>query len=291
MAIHHRAENSHNVHILVIQLDKLPFGCRYSLRMKTKLLTFATAAIALIGLTSCFQVESTISVKKDGSGTITEITHFGDQMKQMLAMGAAQGGGEGADPFAKMLDKAKAEARAKKMGEGVELVSIEKIDADGKLGLKSVYKFSDINKLNYTAGSAMNMGDAAGKAEDGGMTFKFADGKLTIFQKKPDAPKGDGEAAKPDEMDPRMLAQMQGLMKDMRITTKVKIESGIAKTDATHVDGDVITLGDIQMGKIMADPKKLKALQSGDFDKAKAALKGVDGIKFEEKESVTVEMK
>lgn len=255
---------------------------------------FATAAVTLFGLTSCFQVESTISVKKDGSGTVTEVILFGQQMKDMLAMGAAQGGQ--ADPFAKMTDKTKAQERAKKMGEGVELVSIEKIDADGKLGFKAIYKFADINKLKYSAGSAMDMGnapaDAAEKAGDSGMTFMFADGKLTIVQKKPDAAKKDGEdAAKPDEMDPQMLAMMQGMMKDMRVTTQVKIESGIAKTDATYVDGDVITLGDIQMGKIVGDPEKLKALQSGDFDKAKAALKGVDGIKFEEKESITVEMK
>lgn len=267
-----------------------------SFRMKTKLLTLATAALALFGLNSCLQVESTISVKKDGSGTITEVTTFGDQMKMMIDMAAAQGGDNAKNPLAQMTDKAKAEERAKKMGEGVELVSIEKIDADGKLGVKAVYKFADINKLNYSAGSAMEMGEAPGgaadKADDGGMTFKFADGKLTIVQKKPDAPKKDGEdAAKPEEMDPQALAMMQGMMKDMRIATKVKIESGIAKTDATHVEGDTITLGDIQMGKIVTDPEKMKALQSGDFDKIKAALKGVDGVKFEEKESVTVEMK
>lgn len=261
---------------------------------------FATAAISLFGLCSCFQVESTISVKKDGSGTITEVTMFGDQMKMMIDMAAAQGGQNGKNPLAQMTDKAKAQERAKKMGEGVELVSIEKIDADGKLGVKTVYKFADINKLNYSAGSAMDMGDmpggAAKKAEDSGMTFKFADGKLSIIQKKPKAEgeeggaKDDGAAA-PEEMDPQMLAMMQGMMKDMRVTTKVKIEPGIAKTDATHVEGDVITLADIQMGKIMADPEKLKALQSGDFDKAKKALKGVDGIKFEDKETISVEMK
>ncbi len=84
--------------------------------MKTQLCMIATAAIALFGLTSCFQVESTISVKKDGSGTVTEETILGEQMKMMLEMAAAQGG-QAEDPMAKMLDKAKAEARAKKMGE------------------------------------------------------------------------------------------------------------------------------------------------------------------------------
>ena len=248
--------------------------------------------LAVMGLTlcSCFQVESTITVKKDGSGTVTEKMILGEQMKMMLA----QAGAGGQDPMAKMLDKTKAEARAKIMGEGVEVVSVEKIDANGKLGVKTTFKFADINKLKYSANGAMNMGDAPGdaakKADDAGLTFKMADRKLTIIQK---VPQGDGKVDKPDqpEMDPQQLAMMQGMMKDMRVTTKVKIEPGINKTDATHVDGNTIILSDIQMGKVMADPEKLKALQGGDFDQVKKALKGVDGIKFEEKESITVEMK
>lgn len=264
---------------------------------------YATAAIALFGLTSCFQVESNITVKKDGSGTITEEMILGDQMKMMIEMAAAQGGGAGGEnPMAKMLDKAKAEARAKKMGEGVELVSVEKIDANGKLGVKTIFKFADINKLSYSANDAIDVGDMPGAAKkveeagEAGVKFKLADGKLTIIQKAPkvekegEAPEG-GEKPEAPAVDPQAMAMMQGMMKDMRVTTKITIEPGIAKTDASHVEGNVITLSDIQMGKIMADPEKLKALQSGDFDKAKKALKDVDGIKFEDKEQVSVEMK
>ena len=52
-----------------------------------------------------------------------------------------------------------------------------------------------------------------------------------------------------------------------------------------------LTLTDIPIDVIMAEPDKIRALRSGDFDKAKAALKGVEGIKFEVKESVSVEMR
>lgn len=280
--------------------------------MKTQLLMFTTAIISLFGLTSCFQVESTITVKKDGSGTITEEMILGEQMQMMINMAAAQGGqggaGAGQNPMDKMLDKEKAAARAKKMGEGVELVSVEKIDVAGKLGVKTTFKFADINKLNYSADGAIDMGDIPGaagakaeKAADAGLKFELVDGKLVIIQKAPKAEKGaekDGEAPAGDkpaggdaDMDPQMMAMMQGMMKDMRVTTKLVIEAGIVKTDASHVDGNTIILSDIQMGKIMANPEKLKAIQSGDFEKTKDALKGVDGIKFEDKERVSVEMK
>ncbi len=258
--------------------------------MKTQLIMIVVGALSLFGLSSCLQVESTIAVNKDGSGTVTEKMILGEQMKMMFA----QIGAGGEDPMAKMLDKTKAEARAKTMGEGVEVVSVEKIDADGKLGVKTTFRFADINKLKYSANGAMNMDDAAGgavkKADDSALTFKLADGTLTIIQQVPQEG-AKGEQPEQPEMDPQQLAMMQGMMKDMRITTTVKIEPGISKTDATHVDGDTIILSDIQMGKLLADPEKLKALQGGDFDQMKKALKGVEGIKFEDKESITVEMK
>ena len=220
----------------------------------------------------------------------------------MLEMGAAQGGpgAAGKDPMAQMLDKTKAQARAKKMGEGVELVSVEKLNAKGKMGIKTIYKFSDINKLSYSGASAMDLGDMPGakaaeeEAEDAGTSFKLVDGTLTIIQKNPDMEKGADKEDKPelpDEMDEQAMAMMQGMMKDMRMSIKIKIESGIAKTNATYVDGNTVTLADIDFGKLVANPEKLKALQTCDFDKAKDALKGIDGVKFEAQEKLEIKMK
>jgi hypothetical protein len=48
---------------------------------------------------------------------------------------------------------------------------------------------------------------------------------------------------------------------------------------------------ELDFGKIVSDPKKLKAIQGGDFEKTKKALKGIDGIKFEGQETVEVELK
>ncbi len=261
----------------------------------------ATGMLTLFGLCSCFQVESTITLKKDGSGTITEELVLGEQMVQMMQMGmaqAAQAGGKAEDPMAKMLDKAKAQARAKEMGEGVEFVSIEKIDAGGKLGVKTIFKFSDINKLRYSNSGAMNMGDMPGakkvEANKDAPLFKYADGKLTIMQKLPK----EGDAVAEDDADDKMSDQekammdgMKEMMKDMRISMKMKFEPGIAKTNASHVDGDTITLADIEFGKLLANPEKLKAMQSGNFEKMKKALKDTEGIKFETQETVEVELK
>ena len=259
--------------------------------------------LTLFSLNSCIQVESTITLKKDGSGTITENLLLGAQMMQMMEMmgaQAAQAGGKAKDPMAEMMDENKAIERAKEMGEGVEFVSIEKISADGKLGVKTIFKFSDINKLSYNSAGAMDMGDKGkgpkAKSDGNKPVFKYADGKLTIVQKLPKGDKDDKEAdvetdKKDDAMDEQSMAMMQGMMKDMRMSMKIKFEPGIAKTNATYVDGDTITIVDLEFGKIVSDPKKLKALQGGDFEKTKKALKGIDGIKFEAQDTVEVELK
>ena len=265
--------------------------------MKTKLFMFASGVLALI-TSACLQIESTISLKKDGSGTITEKMILGQQMAAMMQMAEAQGGagGPAGGPMAQMMDKAKAEARAKGMGEGVELVSMEKINDNGKVGVKTTFKFADINKLKYTTSSAMSgmEGMKAPENDDAAPVFKYADGKLTITQKRPEVKNEDIDAAKKaadNQIGEQELAMMQGMMKDMRMTMKIKIESGIKKTNASHVDGDTLTMADIQFAKLLSDPEKLKVLQTGDFEKTKMALKGIDGIKFETQEVVEVELK
>ncbi len=257
--------------------------------MKINIKLIAVAALSLLGLCSCFQVESTITVNKDGSGTIVEKMILGQQMKSMMAMAPAQ---KGKDPMAQMLSAAKAEARAKKMGEGVELVSVEKIDANGQLGVKTTFKFSDVNKLDYAANSAMGNAPTNQKKkvdDDSGMAFHLSDGKLTITLKEPEAKNVKKVADK--KPDPQMLAAMQEAMRDMRVTTRIKIASGIAKTDATYVEGDTITIMDMPVGKIVSDPEKFKVMMTGDFNKTKKALKNVEGVKFEQKDAISIEMK
>lgn len=274
------------------------------MRMKTRLIMIATGMLTLFGLSSCIEVDSTISVKKDGSGTITEELVLGEQMMMMMQMGGMQGGaGAGAkDPMTQMLDKTKALKRAKNMGEGVELVSVKKLEAKGKMGVVTIFKFSDINKLSYSGTGAMDLGSmptpGGEKAEEDnegdGTLFQLVDGTLTVLNLAPDD--GDaGEVAKEedaaDEMDEQSMAMAASMMKDAHMSVKLKIETGIEETNATFVDGDTVTLVDINFGKLVAHPKKLKALKSGDFKMRKAAMTGIDGVKFETKEKVVIKMK
>ncbi len=264
--------------------------------MRTNLLKYAKLALGLLAATmlpSCLQNETTITLNKDGSGTIVDETVLGAQMLAMMTQFAEPGQ---PDPIAEMFSEEKAKARAATFGEGVEFVKIEMIDADGKKGARTHFKFADINKITVNPGSAMDSLNEEAPADAEGddkeeLKFKFADGKLNIIVPPADfkdmSMEGMGEGGEEEAMAMQMMA-------DMRITIKLVIADGIAESNATHVEGDSITLFDVQVGKMMTQKDKLKEIaktSETDMDAAKAAFNKIDGIKVETKEDVTVTIK
>ena len=275
--------------------------------MKTTL-NFLCAGLLALLTSSCLEHSATIRLNKDGSGTITEETVFSAEASAMMAQMPPGGNGPKFD------DPKKAAAAATKMGEGVTVEKVEKIDKDGRVGGRVVYKFKDINKVKFTYGEAMSdagkdMGppgapgdapDAPGdKPANKPMTFKYEGGVLTLVNPEPEAaakkPGEGGDAPDADEeIDPQSLAMMQGVFKDMKMSLKVEIVDGIAETNASHVEGNTVTLMDMAFGKLLANPehlKKLNAMQDSSPAEAAAAFKDVDGFKIETKDTVTVKVK
>ena len=275
-------------------------------RMNIQKMTRGILATAVaLALSSCLEINQTVNLKKDGSGTIVEETVLGAQAAGMLQMAALQGGGKAPDMFGE--DAAK--KRAEKFGKGVTVAKVEKIDQDGRMGTRVTYNYTDINtvKLSMSDG-APNMGAMApgapaveaAAADAKPITFTYADGQLTINLPKPekadlDAAK-DAAAAKPElgpEAD-QMQAMAMQMMKDMKMSAKIVIEPGIDETDATYHDGNTITLMQMEMAKLMEDPEMMKKMQNLDMkDPAEfeKKLKGIGGIKSETKEKITVKVK
>ncbi|MFK7849534.1 MAG: hypothetical protein AB8D78_01030 [Akkermansiaceae bacterium] len=263
--------------------------------MKNTLRKYFRLAMGLavaVTLPSCLQNETTISLNKDGSGTIVEETTLGAQMMQMMTQFAQPGQ---PDPIEEMFAEKKAKEKATSMGEGVEYVKTEIFEKDGKKGAKVHYKFADINKISVNPSDAVNDmqpdGAPAEEGDDEAVKFAYADGKLKII-----VPPADFDDMSMDDQlqDPQQEAMMMQMMADMRLTLKLKIPSGIEKTTATHVEGDTITLFDVQVGKMFAQKDKLKEISETaktDMDAAKAAFNKVDGIKVETKENATVTLK
>ncbi len=253
--------------------------------MKKLIAMVGAAALALL-TTSCLQQHTTLSLNKDGSGTITESTTIGADMLAM--MGAA--GGEGQDPLAQMVEQAKAKSAqtAAKMGEGVSVKEIKPINQGGKKGWITVYEFKDINKVKYAFGQGM--GDDEGGKQKENIDISYKDGVLTINNKfEPgDKPKND------EAIDENGLAMAQQMMGDMHISLSLEFPGGIAETNAKHVDGNKVTLMDMPFGKLIADQAKFKAFMKADpqsMAEANELLNGIDGVKVETAEKITVKLK
>ncbi len=258
------------------------------------------AAVAAFVLPSCLQNHSTITVNKDGSATIVEETTLSTEMASM--MGAFGGEENAKDPFKELASEDKAKERAAKLGEGVSVEKIEPIEADGRKGARVTYKVADINKLKYSGSMEALNPEAAGADAGKAMTFKFEDGTLTITNPESlealekEAGDKDEAAAAEAEGNAEEAAQAEQMAKamlsDMKVSLKIKAASGIEETNATHRDGDTITLMSMDMGKVLDTPGVFAKMQNQDNPAAAAkALKNANGVKVEEKEKVTIKVK
>ncbi|GHC65336.1 hypothetical protein GCM10007100_36360 [Roseibacillus persicicus] len=244
------------------------------------------AMVALVGLSGCLEMESTISVKKDGSGTLTEKATFGAQMAAMMKMGAGQEGGE--DPFADFSEE-KLKEKAAQYGEGVEFVSVSKEDKDGGIVITSIYKFSDINKVTYNPNGMMD--DEEVVPDEELKMFSFKDGELTVTFPNPaeeDFSFGD------DEMGEEEMMMAAPMMAGLKITSKLEFEGGIETTNATYRDGNTVTLMSMNFDELMKNEGGLKVmsnLKKGSREDFAKAVKEIKGFEMESQEKVKVKLK
>lgn len=265
--------------------------------MKSSLLKYLKLSLALILpllASSCLQTETTINLNKDGSGTIVEETTLGAQMIGMMTQFAQPGQ---PDPIQEMFSEDKSKAKVGEMGEGVEFVKVEMINEGGKKGGRTHYKFADINKLNLNPAGGLDAMNDAEKEEaklkpEDFVKFKYADGKLSLITPptKFDDLNMDDAAAE----NPEMEAMMKQMMADMRMALKINLPGGIEKTNATFVDGNTVTVMDLQVGKMFDQKDALKKItETAKTDKkaAQEAFSKLDGIKIETKEDVSITLK
>jgi len=125
----------------------------------------------LVGVlcSGCIDATTLVTVKKDGSGTIEESVYISKVVEQMLnEMTAAMGGKTASAPKTSKIDENKLKAKAAKMGEGVRFVSAtEEKKADGSMGTREVYAFSDIRKLRLQSDPDTSALDGAAKTSGG----------------------------------------------------------------------------------------------------------------------------
>jgi hypothetical protein len=252
---------------------------------------FLLACVAMFLFSGCLQIEKVVKLKPDGSGTVEEtlvMTKSAIESIKQMAAGFGGDKGGGAKPF-DLFDEAKIKEAGEKMGEGVTLVSATKISTEKGEGYKAIYAFTDINKLKVDQNPSSSMPSPGGgmKKEDKKepVAFKFDKGNpasLTVTMPQPEfKPKKEPQPEGAEDMAMQMAQQM---FKDMRVTLAIEVAGEIKQTNAEYRDGARVTLMDMDMNKLLANPAKFKELAKANpqsLQETKALLKGLDGVKVE----------
>ena len=279
--------------------------------MKKGLMIGAALAAGLL-LSSCLQVNTTISVNPDGSGTVEQKVLMKSEMMAMMAGLSAMGqdnqnGSEqSAKPFS-LFDKDQLTKDAEKMGAGVKLKSAEPLKNDFGEGYRAVYSFSDITKvqINQNPGDTLPSQMQSGNTESASTTtpdyvrFAFRRGSPSVLTITfPTPPKDQtGNAAGSDsssdnsKMTEQDLAMVTQFYQDMQITTDVVLNGSVVSSNATYRSGNRVTLLEFQFNQLLANPEfksKLMEGKSSEMSNFQNLGKTFPGLKIETKPSIEV---
>jgi len=212
-------------------------------------LALVVVAVAAALSTGCFQSETVIRVKADGTGTI-EQTNLAN--KEMLGMAAGmarqavqQSGADASkapslDNIGDLFDEAKIREQASSFGLGVRYVSSAPLTENGLTGVKATFAFDDVRLLNMnnSQGAATPTPQLRFEmvpAEAGGSTLRIRlpEGRPASADAAPEAP----PIAQRPELPPEALAMVRSMFKGAKINVAVEVDGAIVTTDGPKRDG------------------------------------------------------
>ena len=250
--------------------------------------------VAAVSLSACLNSTTLVKIKPDGSGTVEQTTLMNmAALKGMLPPGAA---GQNQGP---LMNKADLERTAERMGKGVRLVSTEPIKgANGFEGTRAIFSFDDINQIQISQDPNVNTEPLGGGKQESPVKFTFTKnpgGTSTLTININDRPAGDASKEKPempersdmpDLTNPMIMNMIKTMFDGFKINIDLEVVGAIVKTNADYVSGSRLTLLEMDMGALLADEAKLRALQGkigpgASFSEVKPYLKDIKGIKID----------
>ncbi len=270
-----------------------------------RLIRTAAVLVLVAPLAGCLTSATLLTVRPDGSGTIEQTTTMAPetvaQVSQLSSGLAGLRGEAAAGQPAELFSENDARAAAGALGEGVTFVSSEKIKTASAEGLKVVYAFTDITKIRLSQRPAPPTGPMPGVRMRGSgpeeIRFRFSrqpGGTSIVTLVFPDVapeqttPAQPGGAAR--TIDPQALSMARLVLKDLRLSIVLQVAGRIVRTSSPHVQGQRVTLLDMDFNALSSDETMLQKLQAVEsIEAAKAILKGVKGFTFNFEREVSVE--
>ena len=222
--------------------------------------------VSLLFFTSCFRVQTVVTVYKDGSGIITEKVMMSKAFTEMMrSFGSSFGDPEEEkEPFS-LYDEEELISEASGYGEGVFFKSGKEVKEKDWEGYTVTYTFEDISKvrLNTKQDEKVNTGMSSmdpteeETKEDEFFYFTFNKGNPAELMIHRNEVAGKERQEEEDMMDApgqgmdAMGKEMLKMFEGMRISMDVIVDGKIRETNATYQKGATITLMDMDFGEMM----------------------------------------
>lgn len=265
---------------------------------------FFAALLATILLSGCLQVNTKVNLNNDGSGTIEETVLMKSEVINMMKEFAMSFDSTKSEEFS-MFKESELKEKAANYGEGVKYVSGEKITIGKYEGFKAIYSFKDINKvkINPSPDDKMPFGDEMMTKEekpvDDVLKFNFKKGSpatLVINFPKPQMKdEVDSDSSNTEVEDSTFNADAQQkiieMFDGMKINVSLNFNSPIKETDASFVEGDKVTLMEVDFSEVIKHKDILENLQKTKpetMEQFKEVIGDLPGIKVEFKDKVTI---
>ena len=274
-------------------------------RALCKTLRFLLPGIAPLLLAGCMEIETVVRVNPDGSGTITERRVMSNEIMDMMREMAPAG-----EPV-EFYNEQELRDAATGFGEGVTYVSAENVETDFGKGYTAHYAFTDVNRIRIGQ-------DPGDKMPDGGMTEGGEtpdEGDFTTFTMQPGNPatlvihwpvdkngaesvviagevSADEPAAQqsPEEQEAAM-EMMKMAFKDMRMSMHVEVAGQVVDSNATHLDGNRVTLVDFAFAELLDSEEAMKTMASSNNQNLadmKELMALIPGLKMELEPEISI---
>ncbi len=267
-----------------------------------KLFVFIVLALPLSG---CLQIDTTIHVNKDGSGTISEKVLFSKSFVDMIrGFSESFQDSAGSEEFT-MFKEEDIFNDAQEYGENVKYVSHELVSEENWEGYKAVFSFDDITrvKLSPDPDSKVDLGDGSPQGETGGSDFyyfRFVKGNTPeLIIERPDEEfsqeeseseetnETTGEEQDSNEMNDQIVKMMEG----MKINMGIEVDGKITGSNATYVEGSKVTLFQMDLAEMMKNKEGFDEFRKNEpqnIDQMKKYLEKLPGIKIEFEKPVSI---
>jgi len=241
---------------------------------------------------ACFQMTTVLNVSADGSGTITHRMVYSNQALAQLRQFAAFGGGRGAtfDP----LSEQQARDMAASIGTGVTYVGSTPVTSPSGQGRESTYAFADVSQLRISTQPAAPGGlpigaQALGTASES-ITFSLtreADGNavLHIHVPEPNFLDALGSPAAASQ-----IGMVKAMLAGAHMLLIAEPNGAVARTSSPYVDGQRVTLLEVDLDEVLKDDTLLPRLQAAKTqEEAKAIVQAAPGLKINLDRDITIE--